>query len=236
MIASEPRGYAAKAPPQNIDFAYYDEAYFYGAGYRDYDRESPPRKLEFFSQAIEAAVRNIDRPRVLDVGCAFGRLLAGLPAYFDRVGTDVSTYALEEARRYVYGVRFVQAEIPPESLGRFDAISAFDVLDQVADPRAMLDRLASLLTPHGEFLAVVPVYDGPFGLAQRLLNDIPTRRHRLSRHAWLDLIGDAFEIQDWSGIFRLLPPAGPYVHMPTRALRAAAPAILVRARQRIVLR
>jgi SAM-dependent methyltransferase len=127
-------------------------------------------------------------------------------------------------------VRFVQAELPPESLGRFDAISAFDVLDHVADPRAMLDRLASLLTPHGELIAVVPVYDGPFGLAQRLLNDIPTRRHRLSRQAWLELIGNSFEVQDWTGIFRLLPPTGPYVHVPTHALRAAAPAILVRAR------
>jgi hypothetical protein len=96
----------------------------------------------------------------------------------------------------------------------------------------MLERLASMLTPHGEFVAVVPVYDGPLSLAQRLLNDLPTRRHRLSRRAWLDLIGDAFEVQDWTGIFRLLPPAGPYVHVPTRALRAAAPAILVRARRK----
>ncbi len=232
MIASDPRGYAVKEPPQRIDFAYYDESYFYGAGYRDYDRESPPRKLEFYSRTIERAVRNVDRPRVLDVGCAMGRLLAGLPPYYERVGIDVSTYALEQARRYVYGVRFIQADLPAETLGPFDAISAFDVLEQVEDPRAMLARLSSLLAPRGEFVAVIPVYDGPLAWAQRLLNDSPTRRHQLSRKTWLDLIGASFDVRDWSGMFRYLPPVGPYVHASSRNLRAIAPAIMIRATAR----
>ncbi len=237
VIATNPVGYAEVEPPQAVDFAYYDESYFYGAGlgvagYRDYDRESPPYKLEFYSQAIERAVRNVDRPRVLDVGCAFGRLLAGLPPYFDRVGIDVSAYALKEARRHVRDVRFVQAEMPPLGLGKFDAIAAFDVLEQVADPRAMLERLATMLAPNGEFLTVIPVYDGPLGWAQRLINDDPTRRHRLARQAWLDLIGAPFEVVEWRGIYRFLSAFGPYIHAPTRLLRASAPAIIVRARRR----
>jgi SAM-dependent methyltransferase len=230
-VATGSTGYADVQPPQQVDFAYYDESYFYGAGYRDYDRESPPHKLEFYSRLIERAVRNVDHPRVLDVGCAFGRLLAGLPKYFDRVGTEVSSYALEQARRFVTDVRFVEAELPPASLGTFDAISAFDVLEQVTDPRAMLARLASLLEPGGEFITVIPVYDGVFGWPQRLLNARAIRRHQLSRRAWLSLIGDAFEIVEWKGIYRFLAPGGWfYVHTVTRALRGSAPAIVVRAR------
>jgi SAM-dependent methyltransferase len=227
----------ATASP-NVDFAYYDEAYFYGArvgatGYRDYDRESPPYKLEFYSQAIERSVRNIDRPRVLDVGCAFGRLLGGLPSYFDRVGTDVSAYALAEARRHVRDVTFLQAEIPPDGLGTFDAITAFDVLEQVVDVRRLLDRIASLLTPDGEFMTVIPVYDGPFGWAQRRINADPTRRHRLSRETWLALIGESFHVETWFGIYRFLSPMGLYVHAPTLALRWSAPAIMIRARAKV---
>jgi SAM-dependent methyltransferase len=232
-----PTGYAEKEPPQKIDFAYYDERYFYGAGqgvtgYRDYDRESPPYKLEFYSQAIERSVRNIDRPRVLDVGCAFGGLLAGLPPYFERVGTDVSAYALKEARRHVRDVTFVQAEMPPDDLGTFDAITAFDVLEQVADVPKMLARISSLLAPEGEFMTVIPVYDGPFGWAQKLLNDAPTRRHRLSREAWLELVGESFRVERWFGIYRFLSPVGLYVHAPTRAFRWSAPAIMIKGRKK----
>jgi SAM-dependent methyltransferase len=237
VIVADPAGYAETEPPQTIDYAYYDETYFYGArigatGYRDYDRESPPYKLEFYSRAIENAVRNIDRPRVLDVGCAFGRLLAGLPPYFDRVGVDVSAYALKEARRHVPDVTFVQAEMPPVRLGTFDAITAFDVLEQVADARAMLERLSTMLAPAGEFIAVIPVYDGPLGWAQRWINNDPTRRHHLARRAWLDLIEASFDVVEWRGIFRLLSPVGLYIHAPTRALRASAPAIIVRAKRK----
>ena len=214
------------------DYAHFDEAYFYGSGYRDYDRESPPHKLEFYSRAIERAVRNVDRPRVLDVGCAFGRLLAGLPAYFNRVGVDVSSYALEEARRFVTDVHFVQAPLPPPTLGFFDAISAFDVLEAVDDPRAMLARLANLLEPDGEFIAVIPVYDGGLAWAQRLLNVRAARRHRLGRDRWLADIAESFEIVEWKGIFRFLAPGNAYIHFVTRSLRAHAPASFVRARKR----
>jgi SAM-dependent methyltransferase len=214
------------------DFAYYDEAYYYGGGYRDYDRESPPYKLEFYSRFIERAVRNVDKPRVLDVGCAFGRLLAGLPRYFERVGTDVSSYALEEARRFVPGVRFIQASLPPPDLGLFDAISAFDVLETVQEPAVMLDRLASLLAPTGEFIAVIPVYDGALGSLQNVVNAHARRRHRLSRAEWIAYVEASFEIVEWKGIYRFLSPLGLYVHAPSRTLRRWAPAIMIRAKKR----
>jgi hypothetical protein len=78
----------------------------------------------------------------------------------------------------------------------------------------------------------MPVYDGPTGPVIRRLDKDPTHIHKWDREAWLDLLGSRFNILDWQGAFRLLLPSGPYLHVPTRRLRAVSPAILVVARRR----
>jgi hypothetical protein len=53
-----------------------------------------------------------------------------------------------------------------------------------------------------------------------------------SRRWWLDWTNKHFTVTSWLGIFRTLTPWHQYVHLPTRALRRVAPAILITARKR----
>ena len=50
--------------------------------------------------------------------------------------------------------------------------------------------------------------------------------------SWGNATGRHFIITGWIGIFRTLTPWHQYVHLPTRALRGVAPAILITARKR----
>ncbi len=231
MIAVDSPYVLAPLAPGGPGVEFYDEAYYYGKAYRDYDRQNPERKLAFYRDVVETAAAHREKPRVLDIGCAFGELLGRLPARFERVGIDVSSYALGQARTKVPGASFVQAELPPETLGHFDVITAFDVIEHVPDLAAILHRVDTMLAPGGEFVFVVPVYDGPLGWLVHLLDYDPTHVNKLGRRAWLRLAAESFDVVEWRGIYRYLFPRY-YAHVPTSALRGSAPAILVRARKR----
>jgi len=63
-------------------------------------------------------------------------------------------------------------------------------------------------------LAAVPVYDSPLGLITRLLDHDPTHLWKLSRHDWLNRVGQhGFEIDDRGGIVRKLVGSRWYVHV-----------------------
>ncbi len=209
------------------------EQEYFDRNYRNYARQNPPRKLNFYRGLVERAVAGRDRPAVLELGCAFGRFLATLDRSWERYGLDVSQYALEQARQSVPGATFQAAsgsEIPFERL--FDAIMAFDVIEHIPDLSGVADTVDKHLTDRGAWIFVVPVYDGPTGPLVRLLDGDPTHVHKRSRDFWLAWAAERFDVEDWWGLFRYLLPAGPYVHATTHRLRRACPAIAVLARKR----
>jgi SAM-dependent methyltransferase len=209
----------------------FDRSYFERA-YRDYRRQNPPYKLAFYRRLVEPARRGSERPRILDVGCASGLFLAALDPGWERFGVDASAFALEAARAALPDARFAlysDGEFP--FAGPFDAITAFDVLEHVADPRGLLRRIAGALAPGGAFVLVVPVYDGPTGPLVHLLDHDPTHLHKRSREFWLGAPPGELALEEWWGIYRYLLPAGPYVHWVTRRLRRASPAIACRFRR-----
>ena len=77
---------------------------------------------------------------------------------------------------------------------------------------------------------MVPVYDGLSGPIVRLLDRDPTHVHKQSRHDWLAWAGRHFNVLEWEGVIRYLLPGGHYLNVPSRALRAHTPAILVACR------
>ena len=199
--------------------------------YRDYQAQNPPRKLRFYRELVGRAARGIERPRILELGCAFGTFLASLGPGWTRFGIDVSAFALEEARRRVPEAELAVApagQVPFE--GPFHVIAAFDVLEHVADLDAALDGVAARLTRGGALVLVVPVYDGPTGPLIRALDKDETHVHKEARRFWLERIGRRLSIEEWWGVFRYLLPGRLYAHWPTHALRAWAPAIAVVAR------
>ncbi len=210
----------------------YDRAY-YERQYRDYNRQNPARKLEFYRSLVEKAVGGILRPRVLDIGCAFGHFLSSLPAHWERCGIDASEYAIGVAARRMPDVRFaVSGAVRHPFDDPFDVITAFDVLEHVEGIADMFDWIAGSLRPGGAFVFVVPVYDGLTGPLVRLLDRDPTHVHKRSRSYWLYRADPRLQLVDWWGILRYLLPGAIYIHAVTHVWRAFCPAIACVMRRR----
>ena len=209
------------------------EREYFDKYYSNYSKQNPPKKMAFYRALMEDKAKGVRCPRVLDLGCAFGRFLSTLDPNWDRYGQDVSEFAIDQARQSVPGVRFSVSnimEIPFE--GFFDIIVCFDVLEHVHDLETVAHTVQAKLTPEGFFIFVVPVYDGPASPFIYLLDRDNTHVHKKSRNFWLAWANLNFSLDQWWGIFRYLLPWGYYLHRPTMVLRRVAPAISIVTRNR----
>lgn len=122
--------------------------------------------------------------RVLDIGCGDASIAAGVvDRASDYLGIDVSPMAVAAARRRLPAARFavtgvedLAGELP------FDLVMAFEVIEHLADPSAVLARVARLLSPQGVLVLSTPNRD-------RLTNRLRrTRRRLLGRDPRIPLI------------------------------------------------
>ncbi len=120
--------------------------------------------------------------RILDVGCATGRLLAHLAAAgaSDLAGTDLAPRILEVARQKLTAIgaraELMSADVedrlpwPAES---FDIVILMGVLHHLTRPRDALDEIHRVLRPCARLLLVDPSWVFPirhvFNLALRLV-------------------------------------------------------------------
>jgi 2-polyprenyl-3-methyl-5-hydroxy-6-metoxy-1,4-benzoquinol methylase len=118
-----------------------------------------------FKQLLERSAPGTGPIRVLDVGCADGRLLTwyrdAIPdRQIETWGIDISEAAVEQARRNghtaVVGRFEADTELPD---AHFDLIVASHVIEHVADPIGFARRAASLLKPGGLFMFATPNVD-----------------------------------------------------------------------------
>jgi SAM-dependent methyltransferase len=204
---------------------------YYAKYYRDYERQNPAAKLQYYARLVSQQLDRSDRsPRVHDLGCAFGRFLGAAPQHWIRSGSDANHYALDVAREAYPQVTFSaddQLEVP----NSFDAVTAFDVLEHIEDVDGTLARIAAALRPRGILVAVMPVYDGPLGGIVRALDRDPTHVHRESRRFWFETIARHLDIVERIGITRYLLPWGYYVHVPLSWTVPIAPAVAIVARK-----
>ena len=210
--------------------AAFDRDYF-ERSYSDYDLQNPARKLEFYRGLVERAASGIERPRILDIGCAFGKFLATLDPRWQRFGLDVSEYAIQQARRSVPNATFQvgsAAQIPFDVA--FDVVTAFDVLEHLTSLERLRTAVRSKLRWGGYFIFVVPVYDGVTGPIIRRLDRDTTHVQKMSRDFWLAWSREGFSLVGWRGVFRGTLFRRLYIHHPTSLLRRFTPAIVVIAR------
>ena len=109
-----------------------------------------------YHRRLETVFRFLVPPgqRVLELGCARGDLLAALkPAY--GVGVDLSPAMIARARARHQGLSFVVADAgdldlsgPDGTTPIFDTIILSDLLNELWDVQATLDRLAPYVGPH----------------------------------------------------------------------------------------
>jgi 2-polyprenyl-3-methyl-5-hydroxy-6-metoxy-1,4-benzoquinol methylase len=192
--------------------SYFDE------NYADYELQNPQKKISFYKRLVEDSVRGaaLSRPRLLDVGCAFGFLLSSIDSSWDCFGIDASEYAIRMAKK-----RAERAHVAVSNATRFpfktpfDVITSFDVLEHIPEIESIPKNIATLLKSGGYFIFVAPVYDGPAGPFIKLLDGDPTHVHKRSRDFWLAWVAPYFSICRWVGIARFIFPLGIYAHVST---------------------
>jgi SAM-dependent methyltransferase len=112
--------------------------------------------------------------RVLDVGAGLGPFVALLPATASVLALEPDAEFADELRRRFSdrpNVRVaaigVEGLADDESLGPFDTIVCFNVLEHLPDDLAALRILRARLVPGGCLLVVVPAHERLFGMIDR---------------------------------------------------------------------
>jgi SAM-dependent methyltransferase len=150
----------------------------YPPGYYAYNllSDTPPEELPFTDRMkmrmyqrrvadLVARLGGEGRIRMLDVGCADGRLLDWYLAsdVGDRLethGIELSDSAAETARRRGHRVVTGRFEVEEElERGSFDLMLALHVIEHVDDPLGFARHAADLLAPGGLLLVTTPNWD-----------------------------------------------------------------------------
>lgn len=137
---------------------YQQESYYRGSalGYNDYFAQRPSHE-----RLARARLRRIEQlvPRgsVLDVGCAAGFFLhvarqRGWTPRGVELSADMAAYAAELAGCPI-APRVAALEAPPAS---FDAITLWEYIEHIPDPRDEIERLVGLLRPGGALALSTP--------------------------------------------------------------------------------
>lgn len=115
-------------------------------------------RRERFDALARALPEVAGRPgaAVLDVGCATGVFLATLRARgFEVAGQELSPASARAAREI--GIEVCAAPLEECDFGRrFDLITAYDVIEHLRDPRALLRRLRRLVRDDGAVAVRTP--------------------------------------------------------------------------------
>ncbi|HVX68247.1 MAG TPA: class I SAM-dependent methyltransferase [Mycobacteriales bacterium] len=129
------------------------------------ERIKAKRYQKRFRKLLERAAPGNGPARVLDVGCADGRLLTwyrdAIPGRtIETYGIDIGEEAVERAKAAghiaVAGRFEMDKELPD---GTFDLIVASHVIEHVDDPVGFARRAAELLKPGGVFMFATPNVD-----------------------------------------------------------------------------
>ena len=135
--------------------------------YRQMDSKVYESELEGRNRAarryLEIVRRYVRAGRLLDVGCAAGLFLShALQGGLNVTGLEPNEKLYEQARRRLAGkgeVRCTTLEMASLGEGSFDAITLWDVLEHVPEPRCFLQTCCRLLRPSGYLFINVPDLD-----------------------------------------------------------------------------
>ena len=138
-------------------------------------------RRRIISSFVEEICRemDVDRPRILDVGCGTGANLELLGRFGEAEGVDVSEDALAFCRaRGLQNVRHGEAEKLPYQDGTFDLVTALDVVEHLDDDVAGLREMRRVLRKNGRALLFVPAFMFLWGVQDDVSNH--RRRYTLS--------------------------------------------------------
>jgi 2-polyprenyl-6-hydroxyphenyl methylase/3-demethylubiquinone-9 3-methyltransferase len=137
--------------------------------------EREARVLQFFPQRKGL--------RVFDFGCGSGRFLRIVKDLgHEPLGMDISQEAVEAVR--ASGISAVRGDASAlrdleKAQGRFDVVTALDVIEHTFDPGQVLAELASLVSTGGVLIVSVPNIGCIVGRLHLLLGQLPHRQSGL---------------------------------------------------------
>ncbi|HEX8708086.1 MAG TPA: methyltransferase domain-containing protein [Pyrinomonadaceae bacterium] len=155
------------------------------------------KRLRFVRQAIEDVFPGWDARalRVLDVGCGNGTQLALALARlgFNVTGIDLDARSVEHARALALGLpraRFLCRDVEELEGLSFEVVILSEVLEHVAEPRALLGSSVGRLSAGGLLIVTVPNGYGEFELDSQLFRVLRLQRlvDVLARHRQGDAV------------------------------------------------
>lgn len=163
-------------PDQSALSATHDDAGYFNHPYfesrRDADAANPT-----YDERLERLIPLLKNPaeaQVLDLGCDIGTFMSYLTKRTGArtVGVDVSRVAVSEGQAKGRDIRLGTLEAQGFAERSFDALTAFDVVEHVADPRGLLHEAARILKPGAPIVAEVPHFDGLIYRLGRVLGSL----------------------------------------------------------------
>jgi len=156
----------------------YERRYFF----EEYERQYGRTYLEDFDAIRKTGFERLDRIErvakkgggsLLDIGCAYGPFLAAARERgFSSHGVDISTDAVEYVKKAL-GIPAVASDVrsfdpfAAFSVGSFDVITLWYVIEHFRDLGGLLDRIAGMLEPGGLLAFSTPNLNGISGRVRR---------------------------------------------------------------------
>jgi SAM-dependent methyltransferase len=136
----------------SVDYAsLYGHGYFFGEEYQDYTAEEQILKVGFrkYERQLRALFPKYpSKPRLLEIGSAYGYFLDIAAEHFDVTGIEINAEArmhcLENGHKMHDGDLFSL-----EDSNGFDIITSFASLEHIPEPKAILSKVFDLLKPGG---------------------------------------------------------------------------------------
>ena len=163
-------------PDQSALSAIHSEADYFNHPYfesrRDAESDNPTYDERL--ARLKSLLASPATARVLDLGCDTGAFMAYVSSRIgaQTVGVDVSRAAVTAAKAKGRDVRLGTLEAQRFPDGAFDALTAFDVVEHVADPRGLLRESARILKPGAPLVAEVPHFNGLIYRIGRMLGSL----------------------------------------------------------------
>lgn len=135
-------------------------AQYYPAHYYEYfsrERDFHERRYEIEAEVIRAQTPDGVGRSLLDLGCANG----SFPRHMQTLGWKVEGVEVSKNSEQITDFKVYDEPFPeiPVDHPRYDAITAWSVLEHVHDPFAYFRKASQLLKPNGIFVFVVPNFD-----------------------------------------------------------------------------
>lgn len=144
-------GFTNPRPTRDEIGRYYPSTFY---EYFDNEREFHDRRYLREAQMIERfAPRRREKRLLLDVGCANG----DFPRVMRRRGWDVEGVEISEASKSINDFIVYKEEFDtiPIQEARYDAVTAWAVIEHVHDPKAYFEKARAVLKPGGVFVFLV---------------------------------------------------------------------------------